>query len=39
MALIHLDRQLADQDAKIVHILHDEIIVEAKEDIAREVAV
>jgi DNA polymerase-1 len=39
MALIELDEKLADQDAKIVHILHDEMIVEAKEDIADSVAV
>ena len=34
MALIDLDGRLADQDARIVHILHDEIIVETKDDIA-----
>lgn len=37
--LIDLDGCLAGQDARIVHILHDEIIVEAKEDIAGDVAV
>ena len=39
MALIHLDEELAGQDARIVHILHDEVIVEAREDIADSVAV
>ena len=39
MALIRLDDELADQDARIVHILHDEVIVEAREDIADTVAV
>jgi DNA polymerase I len=39
MALVELDRRLAGQDAKIVHILHDEIIVEAREEIAGDVAV
>ena len=39
MALVELDGRLAGQDAKIVHILHDEIIVEAREDIAGDVAV
>ena len=39
MALIRLDDELADQDARIVHILHDEVIVEAREDIADSVAV
>ena len=34
-----LDRHLADQDARIVHILHDEIIVEAREAIADGIAV
>lgn len=38
MALIDLDEQLKGQDAGIVHILHDEAIVEAREDIV-EVAV
>ncbi|MGV7223329.1 MAG: DNA polymerase, partial [Nitrospinales bacterium] len=38
VALNELDEQLVDQDAKIVHILHDEIIVEASEDIADSVA-
>lgn len=32
-ALIELDGQLADLDAQIVHILHDEVIVEVKEGI------
>ena len=39
IALINLDDQLADQDALIVHILHDEVIVEARMDIADSVAV
>lgn len=34
MALVELDRELSGYDARIVHILHDEIIVEVKEDIA-----
>ena len=38
-ALIDLDRQLIGWEAKIVHILHDEIIVEVREDIAADVAV
>ena len=38
-ALIELDKQLADQDAVIVHILHDEVIVEARENIADVVVV
>ncbi len=32
-----LDGRLKDLDAKVVHILHDEIIVEANEDIAGKV--
>ena len=39
LALIYLDDQLTGQDARIVHILHDEVIVEAKDDIANDVAV
>ena len=39
MALINLDDQLTDQDARIVHILHDEVIVEARTDIVDSVAV
>jgi DNA polymerase I-like protein with 3'-5' exonuclease and polymerase domains len=38
MALIRLDDELADQDAQIVHILHDEVIVEVKEGIVDSVA-
>ena len=34
LALIKLDKQLDGKDARIVHILHDEVIIEAKEDIA-----
>jgi len=37
--LINLDRQLDGQDARIVHILHDEVIVEARTDIVDSVAV
>ena len=36
-ALLLLDSKLRDMDARIVHILHDEIIVEVKEDIADKV--
>jgi DNA polymerase-1 len=39
IALINLDRQLNGHDARIVHILHDEVIVEARSDIAESVAV
>jgi len=39
MALVELDRQLVGHDAQIVHILHDEIIVEVREDIAGDLAV
>jgi len=38
LALIDLDDKLKALDARIVHILHDEIIVEAREDIADRVA-
>jgi DNA polymerase I-like protein with 3'-5' exonuclease and polymerase domains len=38
LALIALDERLQGVDAKIVHILHDEIIVEAKDEIAEAVA-
>ena len=33
-----MDKKLKDSDAQIVHILHDEVIVEAKVDIADDVA-
>jgi len=33
-----LDEKLKDMDARVVHILHDEIIVEAKADIAGQVS-
>jgi len=36
-ALLMLDAELKDMDARIVHILHDEIIVEARVDIADKV--
>ncbi|MBT4970039.1 MAG: hypothetical protein HOM80_13620, partial [Bacteroidetes bacterium] len=36
-ALLMLDAKLRDMDARIVHILHDEIIVEANEEIADKV--
>jgi DNA polymerase-1 len=39
IALINLDGQIAGNDARIVHILHDEVIVEAPYDIADAVAV
>jgi DNA polymerase I-like protein with 3'-5' exonuclease and polymerase domains len=39
MALIQLDDEMADQDAQLVHILHDEVIIEAREDIADTVLV
>ena len=39
LALINLDRQLDGRDARIVHILHDEVIVEARTDIAESLAV
>ena len=39
LALINIDRQLDGQDASIVHILHDEVIVEARTDIVDSVAV
>ena len=39
MALIHLDENLTGHDASIAHILHDEVIVEARKDIAEAVAV
>ena len=39
LALIKLDEKLSGLDAKIVHILHDEIIVEARDDIADDVVV
>jgi DNA polymerase I-like protein with 3'-5' exonuclease and polymerase domains len=37
LALIYLDEKLKDSDAQIVHILHDEVIVEAEADIADDV--
>ncbi|XPS88653.1 PolA2: predicted DNA polymerase I [Desulfosarcina variabilis str. Montpellier] len=39
LALIDLDDQLAGYDAQIVHIIHDEVIVKAREDVADDVAV
>ena len=39
LALILLDEKLKDTDAQIVHILHDEVIVEARKDIVDVVAV
>jgi len=38
LALVYLDTSLTGKDADIVHNLHDEIFVEAKADIAEEVA-
>ncbi len=37
-ALVLIDEKLRDLDAQVVHILHDEVIVEAGEDIAEWVA-
>jgi DNA polymerase I-like protein with 3'-5' exonuclease and polymerase domains len=37
LALVYLDEKLKDSDAQIVHILHDEVIIEAKADIAKNV--
>ncbi len=39
MALADLDGELSGKDARIVHILHDEIIIEAREGIAGNVAI
>ena len=39
LALIELDKQLVGQNVSIVHVLHDEVIVEAREGIADVVAV
>jgi len=39
IALINLDEQLTEHDARIVHILHDEVIVETRGDIADSVMV
>ena len=39
LALIDLNDRLAGQDVRIVHILHDEVIVEARSDIVDSVAV
>jgi len=39
MALIRLNKGLDGQAARIVHILHDEVIIEAREDIADTVVV
>ena len=39
IALVELDSELSDRNARIVHILHDEIIVEAREDMAGDLAV
>ncbi len=36
--MIRLDDELDSQDARIVHILHDEVIVEAREEIAESMA-
>ena len=38
IALVLLDRKLEGMDARILHTPHDEIIVEAKEEISEEVA-
>ena len=39
LALINMDEQLTEHDARIVHILHDEVIVETRGDIAGSVMV
>jgi len=39
LALVCIFDKLKDMDAKIVHILHDEVIVEVKEDIAEDVSI
>jgi len=39
MALIKIDERLRNMDAQIVHIIHDEIIVEAKSEVVEDVAV
>ncbi len=38
LALLDLDNKLEGLDARIVHIIHDEIIVEAREDIVDDVS-
>ena len=38
LALLDLDKKLEGLDARIVHIIHDEIVVEAREDIVDEVS-
>ena len=38
LALLDLDQKLEGLDARIVHIIHDEIIVEAREDIVDDVS-
>ena len=38
MALLDLDERLDGMDAQIVHTMHDEIIVEARAEIAEKVA-
>jgi len=38
LALLDLDQKLEGLDARIVHIVHDEIVVEAREDIVDEVS-
>ena len=38
LVLTYLDEKLKDLDAQIVHILHDEVIVEAKAEITDDVA-
>ena len=38
LALLDLDQKLEGLDARIVHIIHDEIIVEAREDIVDDIS-
>ena len=38
MALLDLDERLKEMDARIVHTMQDEIIVEVKDELAAEIA-
>ena len=38
-ALVLLDRELKDKDARIVHTIHDEIIIEAKDEMFNKVKI
>jgi DNA polymerase I len=37
LALLYIDKELSGLDARVVHLLHDEVIVEARDDIAEDV--